>query len=106
MVRLSKVAGPDITLTGHPEIRQSRLNAWKVVKERTHKLIRVYVFDADANDLLVIGSAVQGFANENTVAGEWVARICLERSATGAIMLKSHQVWAVSYTVHGIQVHG
>lgn len=79
-----------------PEIRNSRQHAWKVIKTRLHKLTRVYVFDSDATDLLVIGTAVQGLANGKSVSGEWVARICLEQtSPAGSLKIKSHQVWAV-----------
>ncbi|RVX75625.1 hypothetical protein B0A52_00978 [Exophiala mesophila] len=86
--------GPAGLVKGREAIKASREHAWAVIKKRTHKLIRVYAFDTEANDLLIIGNAVQGLANEKTVSGEWVARICFEKSSTGDVQLKSHQVWA------------
>lgn len=69
-----------------------------MTKTRLHKLTRVYVFEPEAMDLLVIGTAVQGLVNGNSVLGEWVARIRFDQaSPTGSPKIKSHQVWAARY---------
>lgn len=88
---------PFIVFSSVLEIRNSRTKAWDVIKTRSHKLMRVYAFDSDANDLLAIGSAVQGLANGKSISGEWVARIRFEeeQAAGGKLKIELHQVWAV-----------
>jgi hypothetical protein len=81
------------------EIQSSRQHAWNAAKTRSHKLIRVYVFDSDATDLMVVGTVVQGLVNGKSVSGEWAARILLERGPVGNFKIKLHHVWAVCCVV-------
>lgn len=66
-----------------------------MIKTRCHKLSRVYVFDSKATDLLITGTVDQGLVNGKSVAGEWVARICLKQAGGDNLKIESHQVWAV-----------
>ena len=79
-------------------IRNSRNDAWKVIKTRRHRILRVYGFDADAKDLLIIGDVMQELPNGKQVSGEWIARLqfTFKSESDENPKIKAHQVWAVS----------
>ena len=52
-----------------------REGAWKVIQKRKHVILRVYVFDVAASDLLLLGEVDQVLPNGKVYVGEWAARI-------------------------------
>lgn len=76
-----------------------RKGAWDVFKARIHIVDRVYVFDTDSNDLLFTGHVTQTMHAGKEIYTEWVGRIELVRTGSGKPKLKTHCVWAVSFSV-------
>lgn len=81
-----------------------REGAWKVIQKRKHVVSRVYVFDAAANDLLLLGQVEQTLYNGKVYVGEWAARILVVYDTPGNEAPESekrpkityHKGWAVS----------
>lgn len=66
-----------------------------MIKERSHRLIGIYVTDSDATDLMVTGTVVQGLANGKTFSGEWAARVRLEQGSDNVDKINLHHAFAV-----------
>ncbi|KAF2491272.1 hypothetical protein BU16DRAFT_564979 [Lophium mytilinum] len=84
------------TAKGTDAIRHARDNAWKIIHTRRHKVLRVYVHDAEAKDLLIVGHVTMGFPNGKENAGEFTARILFVAPETegGKPKIKDYNVWA------------
>jgi hypothetical protein len=77
-------------------IRKSRNEAWKVIKTRRRKVLRVYAHDTEGLDLLIIGNVTMGLPNDKEVAGEFTARIVfVADEKQGNPKIKLYTVWAV-----------
>jgi hypothetical protein len=53
----------NVSLTGNlfAAISHVRDQAWTTIKKRRHEIERVYAFDAEGLDLMLIGSVTMGF---------------------------------------------
>ncbi|KAJ9607646.1 hypothetical protein H2200_007724 [Cladophialophora chaetospira] len=106
-------------IQGSEAIRSMREGAWKVVQKREHVISRVYVFDAAASDLLLLGEVKQVLHNGKVFVGEWAARIRVVYVATGdeadgekgpdsgsnkRLRIFYHKGWAVSEYLFSIKM--
>ncbi|KAF2493640.1 hypothetical protein BU16DRAFT_563792 [Lophium mytilinum] len=83
--------------TGVDEITSSRERAWDVVKERMHKLVKVYTSTDDGSDLLAIGDAsIVLHKNNIRIDGNLIARIVFKDVGTDNVRIKYFQVWGDS----------
>lgn len=78
-----------------PEIRASRDHAWKAIATRRHQVLRVYVADSDASDLLFIASVTMGLRNGKRVEGEFAGRLVISGTGGPNPRLSLYQVWGV-----------
>lgn len=77
------------------EIRKCRKKAWDVVKERRHTVRQVFSYDQQATDLMLVGDVKMALTNGKYLAGDFAARILLEKGLDGDPKIKLYQVWAV-----------
>jgi len=77
------------TAHGTEALRHSRDKAWTIIQSRRHTVQRVYVHDAEAKDLLIIGTVAMGFPNGKELASEFTARILFAGDK-----IKNYNVWA------------
>ncbi|KAH7133892.1 hypothetical protein EDB81DRAFT_887701 [Dactylonectria macrodidyma] len=63
-----------------PEIRKSRENAWKLIKVRHHVIQKVYAYDSDAADVMLIGTVEMVLQNDRKVKGEFTGQIVFDGS--------------------------
>jgi hypothetical protein len=80
----------------HIEIRESRKNAWTIVKKRKYSVKRVYIHNTDCSDLMLLGDIEMTVANGESVDMEFAARMVVRLGSTAR--LQSYQVWAVRST--------
>lgn len=77
------------------DIRVSRDHAWKAISTRRHQVLRVYVADTDASDLLFIASVTMGLRNGKQVEGEFAGRLLIADATGSNPRLRLYQVWGV-----------
>jgi len=99
----SEVFTPDATFilsggtyVGTEEIKISRIEAWKVVASRLHKIKKVYTCNDDASDLLFIGRAKMALTNGKYLEGDFIGRAQYENFNSPDIKMKYFQVWGDS----------
>lgn len=77
------------------EIRAPRDHAWKAIATRRHQVLRVYVADSDASDLLFIASVIMALRNGKRVEGEFAGRLVISGTRGLNPRLSLYQVWGV-----------
>ncbi|KAH7161087.1 hypothetical protein EDB81DRAFT_333875 [Dactylonectria macrodidyma] len=78
---------------GTEEIRNSRANAWNLISMRKHEVLKVYVSDRNASDLLFTARVAMGLRNGKQVEGEFTGRLVISDPQTGSPKLCLYQVW-------------
>ncbi|KAH7126485.1 hypothetical protein B0J13DRAFT_628062 [Dactylonectria estremocensis] len=78
---------------GSEEIRNSRANAWKAISMRKHEVLKVYVCDSNAGDLLFTARVAMGLRNGKHVEGEFTGRLAISDPRTANPKLRLYQVW-------------
>ncbi|KAH7013821.1 hypothetical protein EDB80DRAFT_381839 [Ilyonectria destructans] len=79
--------------SGTEEIRNSRANAWKVISMRKHEVLKVYLSDNNASDLLFTARVAMGLTNGRNVEGEFTGRLVIADPQTASPKLLLYQVW-------------
>jgi len=84
------------TYVGTEEIKVSRIEAWKVVASRDHKIRKVYTCNDDASDLLFIGRAKMTLINGKYIEGDFIGRAIYQNFNSPDVKMKHFQVWGDS----------
>lgn len=74
------------------------MNAWTVIKKRSHSVQRVYIHDKECSELMLIGHVEMTVAHDQSVDMEFTARMVISRGSP--VRLRSYQVWAVSCSLY------
>ena len=90
----NRILGTDNNIT--TELRRCRDRAWDVIRRRRHEVLKVYVADDEATDLVILGKVTAELNNGRSVASDFAARLVLESAGTGRPMVKRYQVFVVS----------
>lgn len=75
-------------------IAKSRDNAWDVVTNRVHEVIKVYASDAQGLDLLMTGNLVATVQSGEVTEVSFAARAVIEEIA-GGFRMSLYQAWSV-----------
>lgn len=79
------------------EISKSRDNAWAVVNSRKHTISKVFLGQAEAIELILLGTVLTGFSNGKSIDAPFAAHVKVTSSSnTEAPLLSYMEVFAVS----------
>ncbi|PVH70567.1 hypothetical protein DL98DRAFT_540740 [Cadophora sp. DSE1049] len=79
--------------TGTEGIRRCRDQAWKVIRKRRHEILKVYIADTEAADLLLLGKVRAELQNGRAITSDFAARVVLENAETNRPKVKLYQVF-------------
>jgi hypothetical protein len=90
---------PEANINYDVELRRCRDNAWKVIRKRRHEIQKIYVANAEAADLLLLGRVGAELNSGKTITSEFAARLVIDNADITLPKVKLYQVFLVSYEV-------
>lgn len=81
------------------ELRRCRNGAWKVIRKRRHQVLKVYVADIAARDLLLLGELEIELQSGQPINSHFAARLVLNDAEGGGPKLQLYQAFVVSSLV-------
>src|SRR5271154_1742742 len=80
----------------YKDLRRCRDSAWKVICKRHHEILKVYIADVEAADILLLGKVGAEFSNGRSLTSDFTARLVLDNADMSRPKVKLYQVILVS----------